>query len=167
MKTIKILSLYIISMIPYLASSLLLFFAFTYSDPTITSQVNSIKDTLSMTDNQLYFFIGLIVLIFNVLIFFFTFFILKLIVSLFDRDRKAKDKDLFFSLLIGYTIANLATLIINDFFNVSFNTLSYIIPIVDLVIFIALYYLFSKLKSITIVLFIIKLIIIVIGFFIK
>lgn len=55
MKTIKILSLYIISMIPYLASSLLLFFAFTYSDPTITSQVNSIKDTLSMTDNQLYF----------------------------------------------------------------------------------------------------------------
>jgi hypothetical protein len=167
MKTIKILSLYIISMIPYLASSLLLFFAFTYSDPTITSQVNSIKDTLSMTDNQLYFFIGLIVLIFNVLIFFFTFFVLKLIVSLFDRDRKAKDKDLFFSLLIGYTIANLATLIINDFFNVSFNTLSYIIPIVDLVIFIALYYLFSKLKSITIVLFIIKLIIIVIGFFIK
>ncbi|MCD8877844.1 hypothetical protein [Staphylococcus kloosii] len=167
MKTIKILSLYIISMIPYLASSLLLFFAFTYSDPTITSQVNSIKDTLSMTGNQLYFFIGLIVLIFNVLIFFFTFFILKLIVSLFDRDRKAKDKDLFFSLLIGYTIANLATLIINDFFNVSFNTLSYIIPIVDLVIFIALYYLFSKLKSITIVLFIIKLIIIVIGFFIK
>lgn len=104
-------------------------------------------------------------MIFNVLIFFFTFFILKLIVSLFDRDRKAKDKDLFFSLLIGYTIANLATLIINDFFNVSFNTLSYIIPIVDLVIFIALYYLFSKLKSITIVLFIIKLIIIVIGFF--
>jgi hypothetical protein len=167
MKTIKILSLYIISMIPYLASSLLLFFAFTYSDPTITSQVNSIKDTLSMTDNQLYFFIGLIVLIFNVLIFFFTFFVLKLIVSLFDRDRKAKDKDLFFSLLIGYTIANLATLIINDFFNVSFNTLSYIIPIVDLIIFIALYYLFSKLKSITIVLFIIKLIIIVIGFFIK
>jgi hypothetical protein len=167
MKTIKILSLYIISMIPYLASSLLLFFAFTYSDPSITSQVNSIKDTLSMTGNQLYFFIGLIVLIFNVLIFFFTFFILKLIVSLFDRDRKAKDKDLFFSLLIGYTIANLATLIINDFFNVSFNTLSYIIPIVDLVIFIALYYLFSKLKSITIVLFIIKLIIIVIGFFIK
>ncbi|AVQ36995.1 hypothetical protein [Staphylococcus kloosii] len=167
MKTIKILSLYIISMIPYLASSLLLFFAFTYSDPTITSQVNSIKDTLSMTDNQLYFFIGLIVLIFNVLIFFFTFFVLKLIVSLFDRDRKAKDKDLFFSLLIGYTIANLATLIINDFFNVSFNTLSYIIPIVDLVIFIVLYYLFSKLKSITIVLFIIKLIIIVIGFFIK
>ena len=56
-------------MIPYLASSLLLFFAFTYSDPTITSQVNSIKDTLSMTDNQLYFFIGLIVLIFNVLIY--------------------------------------------------------------------------------------------------
>lgn len=167
MKTIKILSLYIISMIPYLASSLLLFFAFTYSDPTITSQVNSIKDSLSMTDNQLYFFIGLIVLIFNVLIFFFTFFVLKLIVSLFDRDRKAKDKDLFFSLLIGYTIANLATLIINDFFNVSFNTLSYIIPIVDLVIFIVLYYLFSKLKSITIVLFIIKLIIIVIGFFIK
>lgn len=167
MKTIKILSLYIISMIPYLVSSLLLFFAFTYSDPTITSQVNSIKDTLSMTDNQLYFFIGLIVLIFNVLIFFFTFFVLKLIVSLFDRDRKAKDKDLFFSLLIGYTIANLATLIINDFFNVSFNTLSYIIPIVDLVIFIVLYYLFSKLKSITIVLFIIKLIIIVIGFFIK
>lgn len=167
MKTIKILSLYIISMIPYLASSLLLFFAFTYSDPTITSQVNSIKDTLSMTDNQLYFFIGLIVLIFNVLIFFFTFFVLKLIVSLFDRDRKAKDKDLFFSLLIGYTIANLATLIINDFFNVSFNTLSYIIPIVDLVIFIVLYYLFSKLKSITIVLFIIKLIIIVIGFIIK
>jgi hypothetical protein len=167
MKTIKILSLYIISMIPYLASSLLLFFAFTYSDPTITSQVNSIKDTLSMTDNQLYFFIGLIVLIFNVLIFFFTFFVLKLIVSLFDRDRKAKDKDLFFSILISYTIANLATLIINDFFNVSFNTLSYIIPIVDLVIFIVLYYLFSKLKSITIVLFIIKLIIIVIGFIIK
>jgi hypothetical protein len=167
MKTIKILSLYIISMIPYLASSLLLFFAFTYSDPTITSQVNSIKDTLSMTDNQLYFFIGLIVLIFNVLIFFFTFFVLKLIVSLFDRDKKAKDKDLFFSILISYTIANLATLIINDFFNISFNTLSYIIPIVDLVIFIALYYLFSKLKSITIVLFIIKLIIIVIGFIIK
>jgi hypothetical protein len=167
MKTIKILSLYIISMIPFLASSLLLFFAFTYSDSTITSQVNSIKDTLSMTDNQLYFFICLIVLIFNVLIFFFTFFVLKLIVSLFDRGRKAKDKDLFFSILISYTIANLATLIINDFFNVSFNTLSYIIPIVDLVIFIALYYLFSKLKSITIVLFIIKLIIIVIGFIIK
>lgn len=167
MKTIKTLSLYIISMIPYLASSFLLFFTFTYSQSTITSQVNSIKDTLSMSDNQLYFFMGIIVLISNVLIFFFTFFVLKLIAFLFDRGKKAKDKDLFFSLLIGYTIANLAALILNDFFNISFNTLSYITPIVDLVTFTVLYYSFSKLKNITIVLSIIKLIIIVIGIIIR
>ena len=163
MKTIKTLSLYIISMIPYLASSLLLFFTFTYSQSTITNQVNSVKDTLNMSDNQLYFFMGIIALISNILIFFFTFFVLKLITFLFDSGRKTKDKDLFFSLLIGYTIANLTALIINDFFNISFNTLSYITPIVDLVTFTALYYSFSKLKNITITLSIIKLIIIVIG----
>ncbi|HCW8541996.1 TPA: hypothetical protein OYJ52_002238 [Staphylococcus aureus] len=163
MKMIKTLSLYIISMIPYLASSLILFFTFTYSQSTVTSQVNSIKDTLSMSDNQLYFFMGIIVLISNFLIFFFTFFVLKLLAFLFDRNRKAKDKDLFFSLLIGYTIANLAALILNDFFNISFDTLSYITPILDLVTFTALYYSFSKLKNITIVLSIVKLTIIVTG----
>ncbi|HDH4185528.1 TPA: hypothetical protein PIX54_002718 [Staphylococcus aureus] len=163
MKMIKTLLLYIISMIPYLASSLILFFTFTYSQSNVTSQVNSIKDTLSMSDNQLYFFMGIIVLISNVLIFFFIFFVLKLIAFLFDRNRKAKDQDLFFSLLTGYTIANLAALILNDFFNISFETLSYITPILDLVTFTTLYYSFSKLKNITIVLSIVKLTIIITG----
>lgn len=165
MKIIKKLSLYLASMIPYLASALLLFYTFTASQSNLQNQIDTIQKSLNMTVTQINFFTIIIVLLSNILVLVFTFFIIKLIIIIFDRNKVSKDEDLFFSLILGYTAANLAALLLNDLLNLPFTTIMYYTPLIDLITFTTLYYFFSKSKKFTIIIFFTKVIIILTGFF--
>ena len=165
MKIIKKLSLYLASMIPYLASALLLFYTFTASQSNPQNQIDTIQKSLNMTVTQINFFTIIIVLLSNILVLVFTFFIIKLIIIIFDRNKVSKDEDLFFSLILGYTAANLAALLLNDLLNLPFATIMYYTPLIDLITFTTLYYFFSKSKKFTIIIFFTKVIIILTGFF--
>lgn len=124
-----------------------------------SNEIDSLKTMLGMDTSQFNSILILFMTIANIVIFFIVFYILKLFIFLFDKAKVAKNKDLFLSLLIGYTITNLCALIINDFFNVPIDIADKIMTFMDVIIFTGLYYYFSKLKKITIILFIIKLII--------
>lgn len=152
-------------MIPYLASALLLFYTFTASQSNLQNQIDMIQKSLSMTVTQINFFTIIIVLLSNILVLVFTFFIIKLIIIIFDRNKVSKDEDLFFSLILGYTAASLAALLLNDLLNLPFATITYYTPFIDLITFTILYYFFSKSKKFTIIIFFTKVIIILTGFF--
>jgi amino acid transporter len=166
MKKIKSLSFYSMIMFPYLLSSLLLFFTLMSSDASFATDVESLKTILGMDSNQFNIMMIAVLTISNFVIFFVVFYILKLFIFLFDKAKVARNKDLFFSLLTGYTIANLCALIINDFFNVPIDIAAKIMTFMDVIIFAGLYYYFSKLKKISIILCIIKLIISLPGVFV-
>ncbi|KYH14004.1 hypothetical protein [Staphylococcus kloosii] len=159
MKKIKSLSFYSAIMIPYLLSCLLYFFTFMSKESNTSNEIDSLKTMLGMDTSQFNIILILFMTIANIVIFFIVFYILKLFIFLFDKAKVAKNKDLFLSLLIGYTITNLCALIINDFFNVPIDIADKIMTFMDVIIFTGLYYYFSKLKKITIILCIIKLII--------
>lgn len=159
MKTIKSLSFYSIIMLPYILSSLLLFFTFMSKDTYIAKEADTVKTMLGLDTNTFNIVMILTLTISNLVIFFVVFYILKLFIFLFDRAKVTQNKHLFFSLLIGYTVANLCALIINDFLNLSIDSVGKYTPFIDLIIFTGLYYYFSKLKKITTILFMIKLII--------
>ena len=159
MKTIKSLSFYSTIMLPYLLSSLLLFFTFMSKDTYIAKEANTIKAMLGLDTNAFNIVMILTLTISNLVIFFVVFYILKLFIFLFDKAKVTHNKYLFFSLLIGYTVTNLCALIINDFLNLSIDSVGKYTPFIDLIIFTGLYYYFSKLKKITTILFMIKLLI--------
>lgn len=159
MKKIKSLTFYSAIMILYLLSCLLYFFTFMSKESNTSNEIDSLKTMLGMDTSQFNIILILFMTIANIVIFFIVFYILKLFIFLFDKAKVAKNKDLFLSLLIGYTITNLCALIINDFFNVPIDIADKIMTFMDVIIFTGLYYYFSKLKKITIILFIIKLII--------
>lgn len=159
MKTIKSLSFYSTIMLPYILSSLLLFFTFMSKDTYIAKEADTVKTMLGLDTNTFNIVMILTLTISNLVIFFVVFYILKLFIFLFDRAKVTHNKHLFFSLLIGYTVANLCALIINDFLNLSIDSVGKYTPFIDLIIFTGLYYYFSKLKKITTILFMIKLII--------
>ncbi|WP_159031414.1 hypothetical protein [Staphylococcus muscae] len=147
-------------MIPYLVSSIMLFYTYTANQSNLQKQVEIFQQSLSMTETQMHFFTAIIVLLSNILVFIFTFFLIKLLLLIFDRNKESKNEDLFFALVLGYTAANMTSLILNDWFRISFSIFMNYIPIIDLITFTSLYYFFSKSKKFTVIVFVIKTIII-------
>ncbi|MGV3042668.1 hypothetical protein [Staphylococcus rostri] len=160
MKIFKKLFLLIIVMLPYLISSIMLFYTYTSNQSNLQKHMETIQQSLSMTETQMHFFTAIIVLLSNILVFIFTFFLIKLLLLIFDRNKESKNEDLFFALVLGYTAANMTALILNDWFHISFSIFMNYIPIVDLITFTSLYYFFSKSKKFTAIVFVIKTIII-------
>lgn len=160
MKILKKLLILVASMVPYLVSSIMLFYTYTSNQSNLQKQMETIQQSLSMTETQMHFFTAIIVLLSNILVFIFTFFLIKLLLLIFDRNKESKNEDLFFALVLGYTAANMTALILNDWFRISFSIFMNYIPIIDLITFTSLYYFFSKSKKFTVIVFVIKTIII-------
>lgn len=138
----------------------MLFYAYTSNQSNLQKQMETIQQSLSMTETQMHFFTAIIVLLSNILVFVFTFFLIKLLLLIFDRNKESKNEDLLFALVLGYTAANMTALILNDWFHIPFSSFMNYIPIVDLITFTSLYYFFSKSKKFTAIVFVIKTIII-------
>ncbi|UXR76574.1 MULTISPECIES: DUF1958 domain-containing protein [unclassified Staphylococcus] len=135
MKILKKSLLLIASMMPYLVSSIMLFYTYTANQSNLQKQVETIQQSLSMTETQMHFFTTIVVLLSNILVFIFTFFLIKLLLLIFDRNKESKNEDLFFALVLGYTAANMTALILNDWFHISFSIFKNYIPIIDLITF--------------------------------
>lgn len=163
MTRLKDLSLYFAIILPYLCSSLLIFFTFTYQMSEMHKALQDIRNQLAMNTFQFNVFLSLIVLIFNSVLILVMFIIFKFIIYLFDRAKMAKDRDIIFSLTSGLLFTHLLALFLNDLFQVSFDNVIYITSLSDLIVFTILYYTFSKKIKLTIVAGAVKLILVCIN----
>lgn len=167
MLKIKNILLSLATIVPYLLSVILLFFSVVHSEGKFHEAFVEIHKATDFNNFQVYAFSTIIIIILSLIIFLILFLILKGIVILFDKQVFSIDKALFFSISVSLVLTNLIALLLIDSFSVNIEKLRLLIPVIDICLFSALYYSFSKNKKITLVLFVAKLMIALTGLLIK
>lgn len=163
LKQLKNIVFYFILILPYIISSLLLFFSITNNDEILKRRIDNIQTTLGFDMYQFIFFIGIIIFISTIITLVFVFILLKIVLLIVDREKEAKDRDLFFSLIVGFTTSNILALVLNDLLDLNISTITLITPIVDIMVFTSLYYYFSRNKKNSITLLTARIIIFLFG----
>ncbi|HGH0907645.1 TPA: hypothetical protein ACJHI5_002217, partial [Staphylococcus pseudintermedius] len=85
------------------------------------------------------------------------------IIFIFNRDSSHNGKDIFMSLLISYMITNLVVIFYINVLGASYESAKFVTPFADLIIFTMLYYLNTKNSKNTILLFVAKAVIVILG----
>lgn len=160
---IKDALLQIILIIPYIISSIFVFYAVKSNENFMKIKLNNIKSSAEIDNFQFNFLIIIIIILSSIVTLFITYFLLKLIIFIFNRDSSHNGKDIFMSLLISYMITNLVVIFYINVLGASYESAKFVTPFADLIIFIMLYYLNTKNSKNTILLFVAKAVIVILG----
>lgn len=160
---IKDALLQIILIIPYIISSIFVFYAVKSNENFMKIKLNNIKSSAEIDNFQFNFLIIIIIILSSIVTLFITYFLLKLIIFIFNRGSSHNGKDIFMSLLISYMITNLVVIFYINVLGASYESAKFVTPFADLIIFTMLYYLNTKNSKNTILLFVAKAVIVILG----
>ncbi|MGN5884215.1 hypothetical protein [Staphylococcus simulans] len=147
MNRIKSQLLDLLALLPYVISAILVFYVISANDHIITQKLDSIQDSVDMSDVQINLLIVILIVISSLVTFFVTYFLLKLLAFVFKLGNTYQNKSLYMSLLLGFTIANVFALIFSDLIGLPLDVIKYITPLIDIGVFAAAFYFLGENKG--------------------
>ncbi|NBA57067.1 hypothetical protein [Enterococcus hirae] len=129
--------------IPYLLSNIFLFFTILNQDARLTKIVEESSKLITNSNNEFSFFIITIIVIVNLFIFFITFIFLK-VVLLILGFKKNYDQDIFLSLLMSASLVNLLIIVTAQMITMNRIVLSISTSIIEVLVFLFLFYINTK-----------------------
>lgn len=126
-------------LIPYILSSLILFFTLIEKDNSLLKVIQEASKVINVSNDKFLFFMIVLVIVGNLFVFFVTFLLLKIILLIFGLKKKY-DQDLFISLLMSGSLINLAAIAIITMMSVNRIGLSVVTSTVEIILFLLLFY---------------------------
>ncbi|RBP44097.1 hypothetical protein [Garciella nitratireducens] len=150
-------------LVPYLITCIMLFFQVVATDKTLDSLLIESLSIFNLSKFQSYVLISMFVIIINMVILFVVFLICKGFTQVIGKI-KGIDVEILVSQLVSYIFSNLISLFIQDIFSISRLQLSLFVPPIELVLFLVVFFYFTKNKKAILYLFFAKFLILVANY---
>lgn len=150
--------------IPYVISTVLLFFVTIQSNPSISILLDNSQSIFNMDSYKFSIFIGLVVILLNLLILFVTFSLIKFVTQFFLKEEFQRDKKMLITLLLSNSIASIVALFLLEFLSIDYKGLTIITSILEFLIFTILYKLNVPNKQEVFIVSVVKFILLITNF---
>ncbi|EGO2575400.1 hypothetical protein [Enterococcus faecalis] len=148
--------------IPYIVSNIFVFFTLIEKDNKLLEVIEESSKLLNISNGKFNFFMIVVVIIANLFIFFVTFILLKIILLIFGL-KKNYDQDIFICLLLSVSLVNLLVIVISQIVTIDRLPLSISTSIIEVIVFLLLFYSNNKDVRATKLLFFGKLLLLLIN----
>ncbi|GEL67097.1 hypothetical protein MPS01_12520 [Marinilactibacillus psychrotolerans] len=132
-------SLFLVFFIPFIVTNVLLFFELINSNDYLKDLLQDSQNLLEINTFKFNLFMGIIVVLFNVIILFVTFLFIKIVIQLVLRKEFFHERDLLITLLLSASLSAITSLLLSEFFSIGYFALSITTSILEYVMFVLLY----------------------------
>lgn len=132
-------SLFLVFFIPFIVTNILLFFELINSNDYLKDLLQDSQNLLEINTFKFNLFMGIIVVLFNVIILFVTFLFIKIVIQLVLRKEFFHERDLLITLLLSASLSAITSLLLSEFFSIGYFALSITTSILEYVMFVLLY----------------------------